>query len=67
MSDKILFMLLTGAGTVAGFTFGLAVGKGTREAAESNISTEYDGGVITVQVDAGQAVKTGLTEWLENL
>ncbi|WP_045827151.1 hypothetical protein [Teredinibacter turnerae] len=67
MSDKILFLLLTGAATVSGFTFGMAVGKGAREEAESNVSTDYDGGVITVQVDAGKALKAGFTDWVANL
>ncbi|WP_019603230.1 hypothetical protein [Teredinibacter turnerae] len=67
MSDKILFLLLTAGGTVAGFTVGMAVGKGTREAAASNIKTNYSSGVITVEVDAGEALKAGFTDWITNL
>ncbi|WP_339074929.1 hypothetical protein [Teredinibacter turnerae] len=63
MSDKILFVLLTGGAVVAGFTFGLAVGRATRDAAPSSVSTSMQGGVVTIQVDAGAALKQGLSSW----
>lgn|GEM_PF-4258188 len=54
--------------TTVGFLAGFAIGAKTREETESNTSMSYDGGVVTVKVDAGKSIKDGasraIAEWL---
>lgn len=45
---------------VAGFAVGFLWGQGTRSSLPSATRTDFSGGVLTVRVDARQAVSNGL-------
>jgi hypothetical protein len=45
---------------LTGFAIGFAWGRGTRDAMPGATSTEFAGGVLTVRVDARQALGNGL-------
>lgn len=45
---------------VGGFLVGFLWGRGTRDAMPGATSTTFSGGVLTVKVDAGQALAGGL-------
>lgn len=49
---------------IAGFSFGLLWGKGTRTGVANNVKTDVSGGVITVQVDAQKSLLEGLQKIL---
>lgn len=49
---------------LAGFAIGLMWGKGTREALPGATQSDFSGGVLTVRVDARQALKGGLASLL---
>ena len=49
------------AGLAGGFLFGFAWGQATRAQLPSATSTSYAGGVLTVNVNAKQAIANGLT------
>ncbi len=59
--------VLTGlaGGLLVGFAVGLLWGQSTRKNAAKNITTDIHSGVITVKVDAGQAMRQGLFGLLE--
>ena len=61
--SKFMFVTLIGftVGTLAGFVYGGRVKDGAPDA----VKTNYDGGIITVKVDAVQALKNGLPMWLK--
>lgn len=48
-------------GTIAGFIYGGRV----KDAAPSAVNTDYKDGKITVVVDAAQALKNGLPNWIK--
>lgn len=56
MKDAALFFVIAAAGFAAGFLWGAR----TRELLPGATDTSYSGGVITVRVDAGAALKGGL-------
>lgn len=57
MSKPAALMLLA---VGVGFLVGLGWGRGTRDALPGSTSADVSGGVLTVKVDAGQAVANGL-------
>lgn len=57
MKDTGLFLAVL----MAGFGVGFLWGARTREALPDVTSTSYSGGIVTVRVDAGAALKQGLT------
>jgi hypothetical protein len=57
MSKDLLIITAT---IGAAFVFGFVWGQGARKNAQSNVKTDMTGGVVTIEVDAGQAVKQGL-------
>lgn len=60
MNKKILAPLLIGGATFLGFGVGLAIGRNTREAVPSSVTTEYTGGVVVIKADLGGALKQGI-------
>ncbi len=63
LSGGALFFALAAA---AGFVLGMAIGRGTREALPSATSTSFSGGVLTVRVNAYQAIGGGFSSLLGN-
>lgn len=51
---------LTLLGAAVGFAFGFAWGQGTRSKLADATKTNFASGVLTVQVDTGQALSQGL-------
>lgn len=45
---------------LTGFAIGFAWGRGTRDALPGATATTFNGGVLTVSVDARQALNNGL-------
>jgi|GEM_PF-2900255 len=64
MKGQLAFWGLTTAAVGVGFAVGLGVGKETREAAKSNVTTDYDGGVVTIKADLNGSLKQGVVNWL---
>lgn len=52
------------AAIAAGFIVGLAIGRGTREALPGATATSFEGGVLTVRVNAQRALASGLESLL---
>lgn len=48
------------AAIAAGFAFGFMWGRGTRAGVSEATRTSFDGGVLTVQLDTGKALGSGL-------
>lgn len=55
---------LSALGLGVGFLVGLMWGQGTRQGLPGATSTSFSGGVLTVKVDARQALENGLTSFL---
>lgn len=62
MDKRAILTVLLAA---AGFAVGFAWGRGTREALPGATRTRYSGGVLTVEVDTGQALTAGLLAALQ--
>lgn len=54
-----------GLSMVGGFLVGFAIGQGTRKAAPSNVSTQYDDGVFTIKADVKKSVQQGIFSLLD--
>lgn len=50
---------------VVGFAVGFGVGQKTREVGASNVTTNFDGGVVTIKADVAKAVTQGATDYIE--
>ena len=59
--------LLTLSAVVIGFAVGFGVGQKTRNAANSNISTQYSDGKVVITADVTGAVKAGVGDYLSGL
>lgn len=57
MRSEVIIGLV--GGLLIGGLFGFFWGQSTRENAASNVETDIDGGVVTVKIDAGNAVRQG--------
>ncbi|WP_018014102.1 hypothetical protein [Teredinibacter turnerae] len=67
IKSQVAFWALTGGAVLVGFAVGYGVGKETREATPSNVTTEYSGGVVTIKADVASAFKQGVSNWLSGL
>jgi hypothetical protein len=61
------FITMTTLSITAGFVAGLIIGKNVRQNVPSNVSTSYNGGVVTIKADVGNALKSGITDTINNL
>lgn len=64
---KVVYAIVVGIGGLIiggsiGYAMGLAVGKETNSVVGENTKTSIYNGVVTVQVDAKNAAKQGLTQ-----
>ena len=55
--------ILATVGLVAGFVVGFGIGQSTRNAAQSNISSDYSGGKLQITVDVANAVRQGVKDY----
>lgn len=65
--NKYTVPLIAVAAVVSGFAVGFGVGKKTREAAPSNVKTEFGGGVLTIKADVKNALTEGVYGFLADL
>ncbi len=61
---QVAFIALAVVGVAAGFAFGFAWGRGTRDELPGATETEFSGGVLTVRLDAYKAAGGGLASLL---
>lgn len=57
-------MILAAVGFGVGIVLGFVYGGRVKDGAADAVQTDYKGGVITVKVDAVQALKNGLPMWI---
>jgi len=67
MKRHAAFWLMASTAVAVGFAVGFGIGKETREAADSNVTTDYSGGVVTIKADVGSALKAGVSSWAKSL
>lgn len=60
--NKPLVLMLAGVGV--GFMAGFLWGQAARADAQQNVKTSMNGGVVTIEVDAGGAMVRGLQDLL---
>ncbi len=53
-------LALTMGAVAIGFLVGFAIGGKTKDAAPSRVKTDMSGGVVTVEIDMGNAVMDGI-------
>ena len=59
--------VLTGAAVMFGFMVGFAIGQKTRNAAASNVQTNYNDGKVIITADVQAALKTGVAGFISEL
>lgn len=67
MKQPVTGILLTGAAVFLGFALGFGIGQQTRKAAPSNVKTSYNDGKVTIEADVGQALETGVSDYIGSL
>lgn len=61
------FVPLAVVGFIVGAGLGFAWGKKAKDNVNKAVSTEVDGGVVTVQIDTVQAARSGLSDGINNI
>ena len=59
------FTALTITSILSGFAIGFIIGQQTRSKIDANISTDVDGGVVTIRADLGRSLKQGIASLFE--
>lgn len=57
---------MTTFAVVAGFAVGFAIGQKTRNAAPSNVKTEYKDGKVLIEADVKNALQQGVYDFLNS-
>lgn len=67
MSRSATGIALTASAVFVGFMLGFGIGQKTRQATASNVKTSYNDGTVTIKADVGQALETGVKDYLGGL
>jgi len=59
--------IYTALAALVGFGIGFGVGQRTRDAAPSNVKTQYVDGKVVITADVENALTTGVTDYLDGL